>query len=173
MLCFQMVKAYQLRFKSDRHVGELQVQGKTVTDEQELYKGKIMRQKYLVAAATLVGLFSAMPAFCQDAPENPWPRNIQISQGTILICQPQPEELEGNQLKARAAISIELNDAEEPVFGVAWIATHLETDRVERTATLADITVTRTRFPWIDCLRPWRYASSRLKPSVRSVPTPQ
>jgi hypothetical protein len=114
MLCFQMVKAYQLRFKSDRHVGELQVQGKTVTDEQELYKGKIMRQKYLVAAATLVGLFSAMPAFCQDAPENPWPRNIQISQGTILIYQPQPEELEGNQLKARAEISIELNDAEEP-----------------------------------------------------------
>jgi hypothetical protein len=112
-----------------------------------LHKGKILRQKYLVAIAVLVSLFAAMPAFCQDVPGNPWPRDIQVSQGTILIYQPQPEELEGNQLKARAAVSIELKESEEPVFGVVWLSMRLETEREDRTAILADITVTRTRFP--------------------------
>ncbi len=106
-----------------------------------------MRHLYLAAMAVLVCLHSATPAFCQDEPDNPWPREIQLAQGTILIYQPQSEQLDGDKLNARAAISVELKDSEGPVFGVVWFTARLETDRAERTATLADIDVTRTRFP--------------------------
>jgi hypothetical protein len=102
---------------------------------------------YLSIIVTLISLLFAIPVFCQDEPENPWPREIQLEQGTVLIYQPQSEKLNGNQLDARAAVSVELKDSEGPVFGVVWITTRLETDRAERTATLADISVTRTRFP--------------------------
>jgi hypothetical protein len=53
-------------------------------------------------------------------------------------------------LNARAAVSIDVDNAGNPVFGVVWFSARLETDRVERTATLADISVTRTRFPQQD-----------------------
>ncbi|MEE8528729.1 MAG: carbohydrate-binding family V/XII [Gammaproteobacteria bacterium] len=106
-----------------------------------------MRHPYLTTIATLIGLYSATPAFCQDEPANPWPREIQVPQGTVVIYQPQPQTLDGNQLDARAAVAVELKDSEAPVFGAVWFTARLETDRAERTATLADISVTRTRFP--------------------------
>ena len=106
-----------------------------------------MKQFFLATIATLGCLFGATAAYCQDEVDNPWPREIQLEQGTVLIYQPQSEKLDGNQLDARAAVSVELKDSAGPVFGVVWITTRLETDRAERTATLADISVTRTRFP--------------------------
>ena len=33
-----------------------------------------------------------------------WPREIQISQGVVVIYQPQPEKLEDNRLKGRVAV---------------------------------------------------------------------
>ena len=106
-----------------------------------------MRHLYLATIATLVCLHSAAPAFSQDELENPWPREIEIAQGTIVIYQPQPEKLDGNQLDARAAVALELRDSQVPVFGAVWFTARLETNRADRTATIADITVTRTRFP--------------------------
>jgi len=61
--------------------------------------------------------------------------------------QPQPEKLEGNRLKARGAVAVELKDSTEPVFGAVWFEARLDTDRAERTATIADVSVTRVHFP--------------------------
>ncbi len=76
-----------------------------------------------------------------------WPREISVPQGVVVIYQPQPEKLEGNQLKARAAVSVELKGATGPVFGAVWFEARMDTDRAERTATIADVSVTQVRFP--------------------------
>jgi len=77
---------------------------------------------------------------------NPWPREIPTPQGTVVIYQPQADKLDGNRLDARAAVALELNDAEAPVFGAIWFTARIITERVERTATFTDVEVTRSRF---------------------------
>ncbi len=102
----------------------------------------------LAYAATLSGLLLALPASAQDdVPANPWPREIQVTEGTVVMYQPQPEALEGNQLKARAAVSVELQGGEVPIFGVVWFEARLDTDRAERVAGIVDVRVTQLRFP--------------------------
>jgi hypothetical protein len=65
----------------------------------------------------------------------------------VVIFQPQPEKLDGNLLKGRAAVAVELKGSSEPVFGAVWFQARLDTDRAERTATIADVSVTRVHFP--------------------------
>ena len=105
-----------------------------------------MRQTYLAATAALVCLFAATTTLGQDEADDSWPREISVPQGKVIIYQPQPDLLDGNQLDARAAVALEIIGSEEPVFGAIWFTARLETDRAERTATLVDISVTRTRF---------------------------
>lgn len=76
-----------------------------------------------------------------------WPQEITAEEGTIVVYQPQPEALKGNILSARAAISLELEDREEPIFGAMWFDARLETDRAAGTAEVVDITVTRVGWP--------------------------
>ncbi len=110
----------------------------------------MITQLRIALAAVVVCLLGATTAFCQDEPDDPWPKEIQTANGTVFIYQPQPEKLEGNQLDARAAVAFEVDGTEAPVFGAVWFSARLETDRSERTATLADISVTRSRFPGQD-----------------------
>ena len=66
--------------------------------------------------------------------QSEWPREIVTNKGVIVVYQPQPESLDGNTLKARAAVGIEVQGQQEPVFGVIWFDARLETDRSDRTA---------------------------------------
>lgn len=87
-------------------------------------------------------------AFAQDQTDsNKWPREISTAKGTVVIYQPQPETLDGNILKGRAAVALEFSNKTEPVFGAFWFEARLETDRHERTATITDLNVTDVRFP--------------------------
>ena len=49
-----------------------------------------------------------------------YPQEITAEEGTIVVYQPQPERLEGNVLSARAAMSLELKERAEPIFGAFW-----------------------------------------------------
>jgi hypothetical protein len=86
-------------------------------------------------------------AWAQEKAADSWPREIGIPQGVVVMYQPQPEKLEGNRLDARAAVAVELKGSTEPVFGAVWFEALLDTDRAERTATIADVSVTQVRFP--------------------------
>ena len=73
-----------------------------------------------------------------------WPVSADDPQGHILIYQPQPESLVGNQLKARAAVS--LTPPTGPAkYGVAWFTARVATDRDTRTATLDNFKVSLVR----------------------------
>jgi hypothetical protein len=100
-----------------------------------------------IAALCVAGCMLASSSWSQEEIESNWPQQIDIPQGSVVIYQPQPEKLEGNLLDARAAVSVEVAGAEGPVFGAVWFRARLDTDRDERTATIADVSVTRVRFP--------------------------
>ncbi|MBV7530318.1 hypothetical protein [Chitinophaga sp. sic0106] len=77
-----------------------------------------------------------------------WPKEIPVSGGgKITIYQPQPENLEGNNLFLRAAVSIRETATSEPIFGVVWADCLLNTDKINRTATLETLSVTRIKIP--------------------------
>jgi len=90
-----------------------------------------------------------LPAAAIAADED-WPREISTPEGVVVMYQPQPEKMEGNQLEGRAAVAVELKGSTEPVYGAIWFEARLETDRAERTATIADVSVTNVRFPEAD-----------------------
>jgi hypothetical protein len=86
-------------------------------------------------------------SWVQAATTDSWPKDITSPEGMVVIYQPQPEKLEGDQLEARAAVAVELKGSEEPVFGTVWFKARLDTERSERLATIADVSVTHVRFP--------------------------
>ena len=49
--------------------------------------------------------------------------------GSFVIYQPQPEDLTGDLLMGRAAISLQHSERETPTFGVLWFNARLLTDR--------------------------------------------
>ncbi|MEM1080434.1 MAG: carbohydrate-binding family V/XII [Pseudomonadota bacterium] len=76
-----------------------------------------------------------------------WPQVISAEEGELVIYQPQPESLEGQTLNGRAAFQIDLNDRDEPIFGVLWFSSRIETDRDNDLVTILDVTVNEVRWP--------------------------
>ena len=76
-----------------------------------------------------------------------WPRTIEVSEGTIIIYQPQLETYDGNSMTGRSAVSVTAAGETDPVFGTVWIAARVETDRDARMVYIESIRVPRVRFP--------------------------
>jgi hypothetical protein len=108
-----------------------------------IIKGTMPRA--LITVPLLALLLAAGTAPQETAVE--WPRVIEVPYGRIVIYQPQPESFDGDRIEARFAMSVTPTEAEEPVFGVAWVNARVSTDRDQRTARVVDIDVTRVRFP--------------------------
>jgi hypothetical protein len=94
-----------------------------------------------------ITLFTSSTLLAKEKNTGQWPIKIKTEKGEVIIYQPQPETLKGDQLKARAAISIELKSAKTPIFGAVWFDARLQIDRTERTATIANIKLTNIRIP--------------------------
>ena len=76
-----------------------------------------------------------------------WPQELTSDKGTIVIYQPQPEKLQGNKLTGRAAIQLELPNKKEPIFGVFWFSSTIETDRSTNSVIIKHIEVTKVGWP--------------------------
>ncbi|QQX79918.1 carbohydrate-binding family V/XII [Shewanella sp. KX20019] len=74
-----------------------------------------------------------------------WPQEVAEKEGTIVVYQPQPESLSGNILQGRAAMSLELIDRDEPIFGAFWFSARIDTNADN--ATVRDVKVTQVRWP--------------------------
>ena len=127
----------------------------------------------LLIVLVTVGLSLSTIAWPHENAEDSWPREIAASEGVVVLYQPQPEKLDGNQLKGRAAVSVELKESTEPVFGAVWFNARLDTDRAERTAPLRIsrspryVFPTRTNRKEKSCKRCWKKRS--LNGSCRSL----
>jgi hypothetical protein len=80
-----------------------------------------MKQKLLLILA--FAFFNATALFAQGT----WPKSVQTSDGgKLTMYEPQPESLNGNQLKGRAAVSVRKSEDDEPVFGVVFFTATLQ-----------------------------------------------
>lgn len=100
------------------------------------------RQTWKYAAAALLAALFPPAAFAID-----WPQEIEAPEGTVVVYQLQPEKLAGNVLTGRAAMSLELKNRPEPVFGVFWFSARIDTDQDSGTAMVRDLQVTNVRWP--------------------------
>lgn len=89
----------------------------------------------------------AQPAGEAQADGLAWPRVLDAHGSTITIYQPHVEKWSGNQVEARAAVSIQNAAAPHPTYGVAWFSARTEVDRLNRTVQLHDFEVTKVNFP--------------------------
>jgi hypothetical protein len=80
-----------------------------------------------------------------------WPMQATTADGAqVTIFQPQLEDFQGDQLTARAAVSVTPAGQQDPVFGAIWLQSRVETDRVNRTVHIIDVNVTQSKFPGAD-----------------------
>ncbi|MCL7489626.1 MAG: hypothetical protein M8357_15780, partial [Desulfobulbaceae bacterium] len=100
-----------------------------------------------IVIAALCAVLHASPVFAFGSTVGDWPREIKVEGGSVVMYQPQPEQLDGNLLKARAAISVKVDNSDEMVFGAVWFDARLYTDRDKRKAAIADVMITEVRFP--------------------------
>ena len=97
---------------------------------------------FAVLLSVLIGLTTMAQA--QDIS---WPQElVGENGGVVIIYQPQVEVFTGNNLEARAAVSVKSSQTgDTPVFGAVWIEAKLDTDRDTRTAVIRDIEVSDVR----------------------------
>jgi hypothetical protein len=103
----------------------------------------------LIGAAVPLACATIWLAAPLRAAPTDWPRTINTEKGTMMIYQPQVEDLKGDMLTARAAFSITPTGKTEPLFGVCWTATKIQTDRDAGTVSTLGTKVTRVRMPGI------------------------
>jgi len=75
-----------------------------------------------------------------------WPKQINTTNGKILVYQPQPDSLIGIRLYGRAAVSYTRN-GQQPVFGAIWFATNIAVDRSSREVGMSGVKILNARFP--------------------------
>ncbi len=97
-----------------------------------------------IAALSLLAV-AARPAAGQQV--SAWPLRIDTTAGQLSVYQPQPESFEGDQLSARAAVSLTPPGATEPEFGATWFKARVFTDRDARTVTMQDVDVRQVKLP--------------------------
>lgn len=78
---------------------------------------------------------------------DPWPRQLQLSDATLTVYQPQVQSWQGNQLSFRAAVAAKANGSNDETFGVIWGSARTEVDRVSRQVTLEGLSLTQSNFP--------------------------
>ncbi len=86
-----------------------------------------------------------------------WPRQFESTSGTFIVYQPQPEQLDGTTVTARAAFSLQKSDASAPAFGVLWFQARVWVDRDSSTVTESDLDVTKVRLPGASVVEAKRY----------------
>jgi hypothetical protein len=108
--------------------------------------GSLFDVNFYLRCISLVGLTAGftLPGLAADVD---WPREIDTPRGLVVIYQPQPDNLDNNTLEARAAVSVSLTGEPDAIYGAVWFKARLETNREDRTATIADVEVTQIRFP--------------------------
>lgn len=82
----------------------------------------------------------------QEANEVLWPRELQSSQGLIILYQPQPQELNGNHLTGTAAFSITPAGKANPLFGALYFDAVLDIDRESDLYSVTGVSLPNLKF---------------------------
>ena len=100
-----------------------------------------------VSVVVASGLLLCSAAASASSADIEWPQEVTADEGIIVVYQPQPEHLQGNVLKGRAAMSLELKGRDDPIFGAFWFEAKIDNDTDAGIATIRDVKVTNVRWP--------------------------
>ncbi len=96
-----------------------------------------------------------------DEPLITWPQELQAGSWVVTMYQPQIDSFEGNNLEARAAVSVKRADGTgQPEFGAVWISAKVDVDREARLVSVREVRIPEVRFA--DSREEDRAALSRL-----------
>ncbi|GMU72086.1 MAG: hypothetical protein AMXMBFR42_15450 [Burkholderiales bacterium] len=87
------------------------------------------------------------PAQAAPLPADPWPRDVSIANAAVLIYQPQVNRWTGNQLDFRVALAIKPTGATAETFGVAFVTTRTQVDKIGRMVVFENLKITKLDFP--------------------------
>ncbi len=93
---------------------------------------------------------AAKPATEQEAADSDdigWPREFKTAGGTVVVYQPQVDELKGPDLSGRAAFSLRTKPDAEPEFGAMWFTARVNADMEERLAHVDNVRISKVALP--------------------------
>ncbi len=103
-------------------------------------------------------------------PPDPWPRVVDLSNGQVLVYQPQINKWVDNRLSFRSALAIKPTGAKEESFGVIFASARTQVDKVARTVVFENLSVSQIDFPTLPN-RGAGYAAELQQEFARSVRT--
>jgi hypothetical protein len=110
-----------------------------------------VRRSLLAALVLVVTVASGAWAAATQQPAVPprdvWPRQMQLSNATATIYQPQVDRWVLNRVDFHAAIGVKAQGSGDESFGVIWGSTAARVDRVARLVVLGDVILTKSNFP--------------------------
>lgn len=83
-------------------------------------------------------------------PADPWPRQLELNMGSVLVYQPQVSQWDGNVLQFRCAVAFKPGASGKETFGVVWASARTHVDKLARMVTLEDLQVVKSNFPTLD-----------------------
>jgi hypothetical protein len=107
-----------------------------------------MRWKLPIAVA-LAFCSSCCAVYGQPAPST-WPAQLTTADGQVTIFQPQLDDFQQDQLFSRAAVSVQLNGQQDPVFGAVWFHDQVAVDNTARTVRILQVSIANMKFPTAD-----------------------
>ena len=124
-----------------------------------------------VARAQTAVPAGAASAAASPIPADPWPRDLTLSNGAVLVYQPQVSKWDGNQIDFRSAVAIKPAGAKDETFGVIFATARTQVDKVARTVVFENLKITKSDFPTLPD-RGAAYAAelqTRLAADVRTI----
>jgi len=110
-----------------------------------------MKPYFALVAIILATTLNLNPSFALAQEQHAaWPKEIQTDQGLVVVYQPQPQTLNGNELSGTAAFSITPSGKKDPMFGALFFTANLEIDRDQHIYFLRSAAITRIRFAVAD-----------------------
>ncbi|MFL5813908.1 MAG: autotransporter [Bdellovibrionia bacterium] len=89
----------------------------------------------------------ARPAPVAQGTESGWPQTYTSDNKSISVYPPQVEEWSGDDLKERAAVSVQTSSSAKPIYGLIWISAKTSVDPKTHRVSFDQVHVTKAQFP--------------------------
>ncbi|MBK7118212.1 MAG: hypothetical protein IPH64_03885 [Comamonadaceae bacterium] len=87
------------------------------------------------------------PSDSTPLPADPWPRQVNLASGTVLMYQPQVSQWQGNQISFRSALAFMPKGGKQETFGVMVATARTQVDRINRSVVFENLQITSSNFP--------------------------
>jgi hypothetical protein len=87
------------------------------------------------------------PSDATPLPADPWPRQVNLASGTVLMYQPQVSQWQGNQITFRSALGFMPKGGKQETFGVMFATARTQVDRINRSVVFENLQITSSLFP--------------------------